>query len=90
MSQFWSFDKSLVSPLIVMVREVGTTPHSRTAFSASVTKFSSAHRTRDTIGFVGSVSSTDMFVPATTESTVQVPSVGRFADGTFPSAHNGA
>ena len=90
MSKLISDDNAFVSPLIVTVREDVTSPASRTDFSASVTKFSSAHRESETIGFAGSVSSTAMFVPATTDCTVQLQPGGRLAAGTFPSAHNGA
>ena len=45
----------------------------RTAFSASVTKFSSAPRERETTGLTGSVSSTAILVPATTVSTAHPP-----------------
>lgn len=44
-----------------------------TTFSASVTKLSSAQRDRETTGAVGSVESTDIFVPPTTLSTCPPP-----------------
>lgn len=44
-----------------------------TTSCASVTKFSSAHRERETIGAVGSVESTEIFVPPTTLSTCPPP-----------------
>ena len=42
-------------------------------FSTSVTKLSSAQRDRETTGAVGSVESTDIFVPPTTLSTCPPP-----------------
>ena len=81
---FERMDVSVSSP--VLVHDV----LDKTAFSASVTKFSSAHRSSETMGFAGSVSSTAMFVPATTDSTVQVQSVGRLSVGTLPEESKGA